>query len=151
VPAGGARERAALVAEQFRLERAGGVAFERVAVEDGERPCLAVGKFVDIAGHVFLTGTRAAADENDAFGVGDVPCLPRDLLHFAGVADDVARAAFHDAADFFAFRLVCGAQVGECLVENVVDVRGKGPRGASVQFTLDFFEGFLFDAFGFHA
>ena len=85
-----AGERAALVAEQLRLEQLVG---QRRAVDRDERPVAAARRVVDEPRHDFLAGARLAGQQHRGFGLRDARGLRQHVLPLLRVADDAPLAA----------------------------------------------------------
>ena len=102
---GGASEGSAFKAEKFAFKRVRAFG-EGVAVERYERGIFAFRKLVNAAGNVFLAGACLAADKDGCGGGGDLADELAHFAHFARVADELARNAFNDVADFLAFNLM---------------------------------------------
>ena len=82
----GARERAALVAKQLRLEQLLG---QRGAIQRHERPGPARGRCMDEPRHDFLAGARLAGNQHGGVRRGDLRRLAQHLAPFSGLADDL--------------------------------------------------------------
>lgn len=79
-----AGERAALIAEQLRLQQ---VMRNRAAIDRDERPLAADGALVDRERRQFLAGSRLARDEHARVGLRDLADRAEQLLHRLAVAD----------------------------------------------------------------
>jgi hypothetical protein len=84
-----AGERAALVAEQLRLEQLVG---ERRAVDGNERAQAAARRVVNESRHDFLPGTRFAREQHRGLGLRDARGVRQHVLPLAGLTDDAALA-----------------------------------------------------------
>ena len=84
-----AGERAALVAEQLRLEQLVG---KRRAVDGDERPVLAARSLVNEARDDFLAGARLAGEEHRGFRLRDARRVRQDVLPLRRMADHAALA-----------------------------------------------------------
>ena len=84
-----AGERAALVAEQLRLEELIG---QRRAVDRDERPVAAARAVVDEARDDFLAGARLAGEEHRRLGLRHARGLRQHVLPLPRMADDAAMA-----------------------------------------------------------
>ena len=85
-----AGERAALVAEELRLDERLG---DRAAVDDEERLVAPVARLVDRARDALLAGAALARDEHRGPGAGDALRQLEDAAHRLGAEDDLAPAA----------------------------------------------------------
>ena len=85
----GARERAALVAEQLRFEQA---LVERRAVHLDERPVRPARVAVEGLGDQLLADAGLAQDQDRGVRAGDLLDRAEDLLHLRALADDVLEA-----------------------------------------------------------
>ena len=81
----GAGERAALVAEELRLEQLLG---KRGAVQRHERPATSRGCAMDVAGYDLLPRSGFASDENRRVRLRDLRRLLQHVAPFRGLADD---------------------------------------------------------------
>ncbi len=79
-----AGERAAFIAEQFRLQQ---VMRNRAAVDRDERPLAAAGALVNRERRQLLAGARLARDEHARVGLRDLADRAEQLLHRLAVAD----------------------------------------------------------------
>jgi len=84
-----AGERAALIAEQLRLQQ---VMRNRPAVDRDERPLAAAGTLVNRERRQFLAGARLAGDEYARVGLRDLADRAEQLLHRLAVADHAVLA-----------------------------------------------------------
>ena len=82
-----AAERAARVAEEFRLEQRFG---NRAAIDAHERPRAAAARAVNRVRQKLFAGSRFAENEHARIGVGNEPCLPQQVLHPRATGDDAS-------------------------------------------------------------
>ena len=111
---GGARERAAHVAEELRLEQG---LRQRAAVHGDERPLAPRAGVVDGLGDDLLAGARLAGDEHGGVGGGDPRHEIEDPLHLGRAGHDAAGA--EPVAHLPAQILVLAAE--RALVEGPID------------------------------
>ena len=114
-----AREGAAFVAEQLRLEQLLG---QRGAIQCHERPALARGRRMDEPRHDFLAGARLAGHQHGRVRRGDLRRLAQHPAPFDGLADDPQRGRPPSTGRRLAARRVDPLRTG------VVDLMGRPCR-----------------------